>query len=400
MRRLLPSPPRAHVFPALVAGVAGLVLAQGVPSAALGQSLLAADGLGLPVEPLDARARALGSVGVGLAGAHLLGRDPAAGAQAAISTAAVTFQSSSAALTDGAAARHTRFPAISASYPYAGNVFAVYLDSFLDQEFEIRSEETLMLGGRSVGALHRFTSKGSIGRASLGWSRAVREVFAVGVTVGTYVGVTERRFSLLLDTEDVGIGVEPFESGSRLRASGLVAGAGASWDPGPLVRISGALSWSDALVLSPSTDGRSEEGVYRIPLEVRLGGTANLLTGLSVHAGLSYADWTDAGADLRAGESREAAWSYGGGLEWAGTSLFGRALPLRFGARHRALPFKSAGAAASEFVLTGGFGLNLVDAEDQPLARLELGYERGRRTAGPLEEDMSLLAVTVRVASG
>jgi len=151
--------------------------------------------------PLDARARALGSVGVGLAGAHLLGRDPAAGALAAISTATVTFQSSSAALTDGAETRHTRFPAISASYPYAGNVFAVYLDSCLDQEFEIRSDEMLLLGGRSVGAQHRFTSTGSIGRASLGWSRAVREVFAIGLTVGTYVGVTERRVSLLLDTE-------------------------------------------------------------------------------------------------------------------------------------------------------------------------------------------------------
>lgn len=400
MRGCLPPRPRAHVLPALFAGLAGLVLAQGVPSPALGQSLLAVDGLGLPVEPLDARARSLGSVGVGLTGPHLLGRDPAASSQSAISTATVTFQSSSATPTGGAAARHTRFPAISAAYPYAGNVFAVYLDSFLDQEFEIRSEETLLLGGRSVGAVHRFTSTGSIGRASLGWSRAVREAFAVGVTVGTYVGVTERRFSLLLDAEDVGTGVEPFETGSRLRASGLVAGAGASWNPGPLIRVSGALSWSDALVLSPSADGPSEEGVYRIPLEFRLGGTANLLTGFSVHAGLSYADWSDAGADLRAGESREAALSYGGGLEWAGTSLFGRPLPLRFGARQRALPFKSAGADASEFVLTGGFGLNLVDAEDQPLARLELGYERGRRTAGPIEEDVSLLAVTVRVSSG
>ena len=295
MRGFLPPRRRAQVVPALFAGLAGLVLTQAVPSPALGQSLLAVDGLGLPVEPLDARARSLGSVGIGLTGAHLLGRDPAAGALTAISTATVTFQSASATPTDGAAARHTRFPAISASYPYAGNVFAVYLDSFLDQEFEIRSEETLLLSGRSVGALHRFTSTGSIGRASLGWSRAVLEVFAVGVTVGSYVGVTERRFSLLLDEEDVGTGVEPFETGSRLRASGLVVGAGASWNPAPLIRVSGALSWSDALVLSPSTDGRPEEGVYRIPTEFRLGGTANLLTGLSVHGGLSYADWTDVG---------------------------------------------------------------------------------------------------------
>ena len=377
-----------------------LILLQAFPAPALGQSLLAADGLGLLVEPLDARARSLGSIGVGLTAPHLLGRDPTASAQAALSTATLTFQTSGATLTDGGTARHTRFPAISASYPFAGNVFSVYLGSFLDQEFEIRSEETLQIGGQTVGALNRFTSTGGVARASVGWSRAVREVFAVGVTVGRYTGTTERRFSLLLDTEDVGVGVEPFEVGSRFTASGLVVEAGASWNPNPLVRVSGALSWSDELVLEPPTHDLAESGAYRIPLELRLGATTNLASGFSIHGGVSYADWSDAGANLRVGESREAAWSFGGGVEWAGTSLGGRTLPLRFGARQRALPFNSAGAPASESVLTGGFGMNLVDADDQPLARIDLGYERGRRTAGPIDEDISILAVTVRVSSG
>ncbi len=377
-----------------------LFLVPGFPAPALGQSLLAAEGLGLLVEPLDARARSLGSIGVGLTGSHLLGRDPTASAQAALSTATVTFQTSGTTLTDGGTARHTRFPAISASYPYAGNVFSVYLGSFLDQEFEIRSEETLQIGGQPVDARNRFTSTGSVGRASLGWSRVVRDVLALGLTVGSYVGTTERRFSLLLDTEDVGLGVEPFEIGSRLSASGLVVEAGASWNPDPLVRVSGAVSWSDELVLKPAADELTERGVYRIPLELRLGGMANLASGFSIHGGVSYADWSDAGMDLRSGGSREAAWSFGGGVEWAGASLLGRTLPIRFGARQRALPFNSGGAPASESVLTGGFGMNLVDAEDQPLARVELGYERGSRTAGPVDEAVSILAVTVRVSSG
>lgn len=127
---------------------------------------------------------------------------------------------------------------------------------------------------------------------------------------------------------------------------------------------------------------------------------ANLASGFSIHGGVSYADWSDAGMDLRSGGSREAAWSFGGGVEWAGASLLGRTLPIRFGARQRALPFNSGGAPASESVLTGGFGMNLVDAEDQPLARVELGYERGSRTAGPVDEAVSILAVTVRVSSG
>lgn len=242
-----------------------LFLVPGFPAPALGQSLLAAEGLGLLVEPLDARARSLGSIGVGLTGSHLLGRDPTASAQAALSTATVTFQTSGTTLTDGGTARHTRFPAISASYPYAGNVFSVYLGSFLDQEFEIRSEETLQIGGQPVDARNRFTSTGSVGRASLGWSRVVRDVLALGLTVGSYVGTTERRFSLLLDTEDVGLGVEPFEIGSRLSASGLVVEAGASWNPDPLVRVSGAVSWSDELVLKPAADELTERGCTGSP---------------------------------------------------------------------------------------------------------------------------------------
>ena len=52
---------------------------QAPPARAAAQSLLNASGLGLPIEPLDARSRGLGGVPVGLFGASVLPTDPVAG---------------------------------------------------------------------------------------------------------------------------------------------------------------------------------------------------------------------------------------------------------------------------------------------------------------------------------
>ena len=370
------------------------------PTGVAAQSLLAAEGLGVLVESLDARSRALGGAGLGLTGSYLLDRDPAAGAGLSIPGATATLQSSTTTLTAGGTAGYTRFPVIAVSYPYRGNVFSVKMGSFLDQEWEAQSAQTLDLGGDEVDLVDGFTSTGSVGRVSFGWARTILESAAVGVTFGSYVGTMQRVFTRSLDPEDVGIDVESFEAGGRLRASGVIVGAGVTWDPRPLLRVSSSILWSDDLTFSPTSDEPGEKGSYRIPLELRGGGTVTLTSVIALHLGLTFADWSDTGADLEEGTTRGGTWSYGGGLEWSGGTLLGRPIPIRLGARHRDLPFHSDGAPASERTLSGGFGLNLVDAEEQPLARIEMGIERGNREAGSVSEDFLRVLVSVRIASG
>ncbi len=377
-----------------------LLLQAFVPTVAAGQSLLAADGLGIRIEPLDARSKALGGAGLGLSGSYLLEHDPAVSAGLSIPSATVTFQSSKATPVGGEISGYTRFPTLAVSYPYRGSVLFIQAGSFLDQEFEAQSVRTLDLGGEPVDAEDTFRSTGSVGRVSLGWARTVSESASVGVTVGRYVGTTERIFMRALDAEDVGPDVASFVTGGRFQASGLVVGAGATWDPSPLVRVAGSVSWSNDLTLSPANDRLEEKGRYRIPLELRGGGTVTLLPGVALHFGTTFADWTDTGGDLRGGTTRGGTWSYGGGLEWSAANLFGRALPLRIGARHRDLPFQSTGEPAFERTLSGGLGWHLVDVDTQPLARMELGIESGSREAGPLSEDFWRATVSVRVASG
>lgn len=364
------------------------------------QSLLAGEGLGVVVEPLDARSRALGGAGIGLSGWHLLATDPAAGAGLLIPSATATFQSGTTTLTGGGSAGYTRFPTVGASYPIYGNVFSVLLTGFLDQEWQVRSSYMLDVGDREIQTEDVFSSTGSIGRIGVGWARRITESLAVGVTGGSQIGTTERVFTRQLDPDEVGAAVRPFSVGGRLSASGLVAGAGVAWDPSPLLRVAGSFTWADDLVLTPTDDRVGEKGRYRLPLELRVGGTFALTPVLGLHLGLTYADWSKTGEDLSDGSSRGGTWSYGGGLEWGGATFLARTIPFRVGLRHRELPFAFEGAPTAENTLSGGLGFNFLDSENQPLARLELGVERGSRKGGPLSEDFWRVVVSVRAGSG
>jgi hypothetical protein len=210
----------------------------------------------------------------------------------------------------------------------------------------------------------------------------------------------ERIFTRFLDGEDVGSGVEPFGQSVRLRASGAVAGAGIAWDPSPLFRVAGSISWSGDLELTPTSDSLLDERKYSLPLELKAGATFALTPELALHVGTTYADWSDTAEDLASGSTAAGAWSYGGGLEWGGSTLLGRPVPLRVGARRVNLPFGVDGDGATEQTFSVGAGLNLVDFQAQPLARMELGVDRGSREGGSLSEDFWRVAFTVRVASG
>jgi hypothetical protein len=153
-------------------------------------------------------------------------------------------------------------------------------------------------------------------------------------------------------------------------------------------------------VLTPTSDSLLDDREYRLPMELKAGATFALTPELALHLGTTYADWSDTGEDLASGSTVGGAWSYGGGLEWGGSTLLGRPFPIRVGARQLDLPFGVDGEGATERTFSVGAGVNLVDFEAQPLARMELGIDRGSREGASLSEDFWRVAFTVRVASG
>ena len=115
------------------------LLSSASPAAA--QSLFNSAGLGLPLEALDGRSRALGNLGIGLPGASFLPTDPAALGRFTVSTGVIAAQPSWVDFSNDVGQsgnfQGNRFPLIGLAYPLAGGMASVQLGSFLDQNFRI-----------------------------------------------------------------------------------------------------------------------------------------------------------------------------------------------------------------------------------------------------------------------
>ena len=371
------------------------------------QSLLGTGGLGVPVEAVGAQGRGMGSVGAGLFGWHLSPHDPGAAHGLRIPSVVASMQPTTVTVDangEPVEGGGTRFPLLGITFPFDRGVLTVTFAGAFDQDWEARHEHLVDLGPEAVDVEDVFRSQGGLSTLRVGWSRTVAEDFGVGVGVGTYLGSIERSFTRNFDTEQVGEDVEPFRAQGRWDARGPTAAVGLTWQPSSSFRVGGSAVWSGDLELRPTDAsveaGVEERGKYTLPTEFRVGGSASLTPVIALNLGVSYADWSEIGNELRDGGSRGPAWSYGGGLEWRGVQLLGRPLPIRAGHRRTELPFLYQGEPADEAVTTGGFSLALAEAEEVPLARVDVAVERGSREAGDFSERLWRTTVTLRLAGG
>ena len=123
------------------ARVAGLLLLALTSTAtpAYTQSLFNAAGLGTPVDALDGRARALGSIGIGLTGGSMMQTDPGGLARLEISTGIMAASPSwidySASNSRSGTFKGNRFPLLGIAYPVLGGMAAIQISSVLDQTY-------------------------------------------------------------------------------------------------------------------------------------------------------------------------------------------------------------------------------------------------------------------------
>jgi len=370
----------------------------------MGQSLLGSRGLGLPLEPLDARARALGSVGVGLMGWALVPTDPASAANIPFPSLELTVQPQWAESTIGEASDQThatRFPVIGIAYPvYAlkGTV-SLTVGGFMDQRWHLQRESTADLGGTTVPVLDEFKSDGGVSTFRLGWAQRIGEDLALGGGIGTRAGSVARTFTRTLTVDAPGVEVIPYRVRSEWQYSGLTASFGARWDPADFLRLAGTATWSGALKADPAPGTQGEDADFQLPMEFRFGASGLLTPGLTMTLGLAYADWQATADGLQEDDLAGAVWSYGGGLEWTGAQLRSRRTFVRLGARRTNLPFRFGGENPMETLVAGGIGLDLTRPQDVIVGGLDLAVERGRREAGSLEESFWRGTLTLRIAS-
>lgn len=363
-------------------------LVEGAPAAA--QSLFNAAGLGTPVEALDGRARAMGSVGIGLMGRSIMPTDPGGLARLGISTGVMAASPSwvdySASGDRSGSFQGNRFPLLGIGYPFFGGMASVQIGSFLDQSYEVTSIGEADLGSGPVRTTDVFTQDGSVSNVNLGFSRGIGETFSAGVTVGRYAGSLDRTLVRTYGEEDEEGNVDTYvESGVWSWAGwSMTVGGSADFDE---FRVAASVQIPSSLDGNASDETRGSDRSFTLPVQYRVGATAMLGPSVLVHGSAVLADWSTTQDDLTGGAFATDGSGFGVGVELSRARLLGRDAPLRFGFRRVGLPFAFEDESVIEQTFSGGFGLELNETAGVVLAGIDISIERGRRSGADLTEN-------------
>lgn len=374
-----------------------------VTSSASAQSLFGTQGLGMPLEPLDGRTRALGTLGVGLPGIHLGPTGIASAARLPVPAGYLTIQPQW--VEGDLAGQNTstlgiRFPQMGLAYPVPslGGTAVLHFGSFLDQRWEVQEASTQEFRGTPVQVSDVFKSDGGVSTVTLGWAQRVGEELSLGASVGARVGSVTRAYLRVIEGAEVFETVN-FQTGGEWRYKGVTGSFGAQWDPLTALRLAASVTWSGDLKAEPVRGASTEVVRFDLPLEYRFGASGMLTPRLTLSVGASFADWK-ASEELLGEESLVGSvWSYGGGLEWGGPSLGERNFPFRLGMRRSALPFTFEGEDPKETVFSGGIGLDLIPPQVGLSGGIDLALERGKREAASLSETFWRVTLTFRVGA-
>ena len=361
----------------LTAGIL-LIAALLVPGTAGAQSLLANRGLGLVVQPTDARARGMGGVGVGVEGAELTWLNPAdvVGIPAPGFKLAYQHDAFSAAYggrdSDGATAR---FPLIVGAFPVGSRgAITVGAAGFLDQNWAVEQGDTLLIGGDSVMVVDQFTSEGGVTQLRLGGGYQVLDQLVVGAAFEYYLGGVERTGGRIFP----GSG-SPECCRSEWTYGGAGGTLGLEWRPGEAVTVGASVSFGGTLQAA-TEDTLAGDASYRIPTRLNAGASGRVSENLLLAVSGEWGGWSALDETLsEVGGARDVL-SLHGGLEWDAARVWGREVPIRLGARRTGLPFgwgvpESSTGWADETAVTGGLGILLAGGA----VRADVATERGWR---------------------
>jgi hypothetical protein len=344
-------------------------------------------GLGTPVDPIDARARALGSIGTGLMGLNMSMVNPAdlGGIRRRGVTAMLQPFFGSDEL-DGRSddVESTRFPLIQLIYPVRSRlVLGLGYGGFLEHSWAIEANREFIIGADTVPSQEFLSADGALAQVRLSAGYDITPTLSVGAAFGVYTGNLERELTRTFP--DSATDLLSFTRLSLWDYNGLSGTLGVRYDPGSRTRVAAAVTFSSDLDAEPESDlsaGRS----YDMPLRFVVGASRLLGSRLLATAGAQYTGWStstnfatpDSPDDLPV--TGRAVWEFGGGLEWEGLRTTTRVFPLRAGYRYAQLPFALAGdEAANEWAASVGLGLRLASDNFGPLAVGDISIERGHR---------------------
>lgn len=377
--------------------LAAAALAAAAPPAAA-QSLLANRGLGLVVEPSDARARGLGGVRLGLADDLLSWSNPAEAVGIPAPGFKVVYQFDdfradyAGQTVDGSTAR---FPLILGGFALSDRwAVTAGVGGFLDQNWAVERVDSLLIGPDTVAVLDRVSSEGAVVRARIGTGYRLLDGLSLGVGADFFLGGVEQFRGRSFPTQG-----EPDCCRAQWTYSGIGAVAGVDWQPNEAVRV-GASVTSGGALRARSDDSLAVNREYDLPATVAAGASGRVAGELLLALSADWAGWSSLDQALTEVGGARDTWSMMGGAEYDGLRVADRPVPLRLGGRYAALPFRwnDAGAEqgwAAERAITSGLGVVLASGATRADLAVERGW-RGGEAAG-LEESYwrTVLSVTV-----
>lgn len=390
---------------ALVALAAALLLSLALPTAATGQeggeaasTPFTAAGLGYPTPPVDARAAALGGVGVGLLGETFSVRNPAdlvgfSDASMGISAApeGVTVRGAGAEASSG----RGRFSVIRAVVPLGRWRASFGFASELDQDWSFRDTDTLRISTGSFPFEERRENDGGVSTIDVSLAREVGPV-SLGVSYQRLTGQLRqalvRRFEISVDSAVAAPNRVDQKQVWSYGAHRVRAGAGL--EIGDRVRVSGAYTWTGDLEAEADSVGRRR--TFAMPASASAGASGRLSDEWLVSVGGGWQDWSVTTSDMQEGRARESLWG-GGGVEFSGWAIGSFDLDLRAGGRYAELPFVRPGSEpAEERALTLGVGSTFARGR----AALDFGLEIGSRGDFPatgMEESFTRFTLSASI---
>lgn len=361
------------------------------------QSIFSARGLGVPVAPVDARAHALGGIGIGL-----LGRDPSLVNPAEIADyglrgVVASLQSSSRTAEFGGqngATTSNRFPLVRVIYPITSRWSgSMGYGGFLDQSWAVTSSSRELIGSDSITVRDALSADGGLAQFRVGLAYSFSPALAVGVDGGIYTGRLEERVSRAFEPTEAG-SINGFQQRTVWGQRAPLISAGIRWDPASILRLAGSLTWAGNLKRTVEGNSGKDEHIG-MPLQVAAGASAILTPGLLGTVSTRWAGWSNAAAGFDQANAPRDTWEYGAGLEWTRMELGSTGVPIRFGYHSAQLPFQFQGVTPTEWAATFGVGLQFSQTVVGPLASLDATIDRGRRTAAGTGLNESFWRVTV-----
>ncbi|UCC74792.1 MAG: hypothetical protein JSV86_09665 [Gemmatimonadota bacterium] len=370
------------VFPLLLA--AGCAFA---PVQATAQvKLLGNVGLGRPLRPLDARARALGGSAVVLHGGNLSAVNPASLSRIGASGIWLSYQPEKRTIEGDLASGELEtadFPLFRAVLPMSPRwVAAASFGGLLDRDWGVQFTDTMTLSTGDVPFDERRTSDGGISQFRLEGGYILSPSVTVGAALQYYFG--ESRLEITREFPD-----DPFlsyVSATALQYTGWGLTLGTEFQPSDEWILGAVVTWNSRLdIRDDSTGAKIDVG---LPIGVDVGLSWLPAPELLIALAGGWMNWSSLSDDLPDGNVADS-WRLGGGIELRalqrGTAW---TVFLRVGASFEKYPFELEGGAPTERAYGLGLGVAFFGGRGRFDSTVEFGG-RGDRDTNNVEESFT-----------